>query len=223
MLPSDSEFMQCRVFHKVLSRWQKLWSRRRRENSCHRRNLRGPKARVTRTIQEQESFCNLGLLDCISRILEQKLECLNRTQTSLNNFGFFGSFFFSQRIVGGGLLLKTLQCQISHFQLYTAIYSTVLLFCVDLRVCYMGQLDKSYSNKVTLRALLISCCINTLCNFFTILFDKILCQFQIIFTMTRQTTSSAHVVLCNIPNDVHVPSLRKQLTFYDATTGLPAK
>ena len=33
MLPSDSEFMQCRVFHKVLStgRWQKLWSRRRRE------------------------------------------------------------------------------------------------------------------------------------------------------------------------------------------------
>ena len=87
----------------------------------------------------------------------------------------------------------------------------------------MGQLDKSYSNKVTLRALLISCCINTLCNFFTILFDKILCQLQIIFTMTRQTTSSAHVVLCNIPNDVHVPSLRKQLTFSDATTGLPAK
>ena len=87
----------------------------------------------------------------------------------------------------------------------------------------MGQLDKSYSNKVTLRALLISCCINTLCNFSTILFDKILCQLQIIFTMSRQTTSSAHVVLCNIPNDVHVPSLRKQLTFYDATTGLPAK
>ena len=46
-----------------------------------------------------------------------------------------------------------------------------------------------------------------------------LCQFQIIFTMIRQTTSSAHVVLCDIPKDVHVPSLRKQLTFYDATTG----
>ena len=62
----------------------------------HRRNLQGPKARVTRRIQEQETFCNLGLLDCISRTVEQKLECLNRTQTSLNNFGFFGSFFFSK-------------------------------------------------------------------------------------------------------------------------------
>ena len=88
----------------------------------------------------------------------------------------------------------------------------------------MGQLEKSYSHKVALRVLLISCCINTLCNFFTILFEKILCQLQnIMFTITRQTTSSAHVVLCNIPKDVHVPSLRKQLTFYDATTGLPAK
>ena len=87
----------------------------------------------------------------------------------------------------------------------------------------MGELEKSYSNKVVLRVLLISCCINILCNFFTILFDKSLCQLQIIFTMTRQTTSSAHVVLCNIPKDVHLPSLRKQLTFYDATTGLPAK
>ena len=103
------------------------------------------------------------------------------------------------------------------------MYSTVLLFCVDLRWCYMGQLDKSYSNKVSLRVLLISCCINTLCNFFTILFENILCQLQIMFTMTRQTTSSAHVVWCNIPKDVHVPSLRKQLTFYDATTGFPAK
>ena len=37
----------------------------------------------------------------------------------------------------------------------------------------------------------------TLCNFFTILFDKILCQLQIIFTMIRQTTSSAHVVSSN--------------------------
>ena len=63
----------------------------------------------------------------------------------------------------------------------------------------MGQLDKSYSNKVVLRELLISRCIYTLCNFFTIiLFDKILCQPQIIFTMIRQTTSSAHVVSSNI-------------------------
>ena len=94
MFPSDPEFIQCRVFHKVLSRWQKLWSRWRREKLMHRRNLRGPKGRVTKRIQEQETFCNLGLLDCISRILEQKLECLNRPQTSLNNFGFLGSFFF---------------------------------------------------------------------------------------------------------------------------------
>ena len=87
----------------------------------------------------------------------------------------------------------------------------------------MGQLHKSYSNKVALIVPLISCCINTLCIFFAIFFDKIFCQLQIMFTMTRQTTSSAHVVLCNIPKDVHVPSLRKHLTFYDATTGFPAK
>ena len=61
----------------------------------------------------------------------------------------------------------------------------------------MGQLDKSYSNKVVLRELSISRRIDTLCNFFTILFDKILCQLQIIFTMIRQTTSSAHVVSSN--------------------------
>ena len=33
-------------------------------------------------------YWNLGHLECIFSILEQKLECLNRTQTSLN-FGFF--------------------------------------------------------------------------------------------------------------------------------------
>ena len=44
----------------------------------------------------------------------------------------------------------------------------------------------------------ISRCSDTLCNFFTILFDKILYQLQIIFTMIRQTTSSAHVVSSNI-------------------------
>ena len=44
-----------------------------------------------------EKFENLSLLECISSILEQKLECVNRTQTSLN-FGFLGSNF--QRKVG---------------------------------------------------------------------------------------------------------------------------
>lgn len=62
----------------------------------------------------------------------------------------------------------------------------------------MGQLDKSYSNKVVLRncrylVAVIHCAI-----FLTILFDKILYQLQIIFTMIRQTTSSAHVVSSNI-------------------------
>ena len=37
----------------------------------------------------QKSFRLNWPLKCISRILQQKLECLNRTQTSLN-FGFFG-------------------------------------------------------------------------------------------------------------------------------------
>ena len=100
MLPSDSEFMQCRVFHKVLSRWQKLWSRQRREKLM-------PQAQPGRAESASyyedigacplETFCNLGLLDCISRILEQKLECFYRTQTSLNNFGFSGSFFSSKQ------------------------------------------------------------------------------------------------------------------------------
>ena len=35
-----------------------------------------------------EKLWNLGLLECISSILEQKLECLNGTQTSLNS-GFY--------------------------------------------------------------------------------------------------------------------------------------
>ena len=38
------------------------------------------KAKVSRGVQ----FSNLGLLPCISSILKQKLEFLNRTQTSLN-------------------------------------------------------------------------------------------------------------------------------------------
>ena len=60
-----------RVFTKILSRWQKLWSRWRRKNSCQR-------------CEFLEKFWNLGLLECISSILEPKLEYLNRTLTSLN-------------------------------------------------------------------------------------------------------------------------------------------
>ena len=43
MLPSDSEFMQCRVFHKVLStgRWQKLWSRWRRKKLAAKARVSG--------------------------------------------------------------------------------------------------------------------------------------------------------------------------------------
>ena len=63
------------------------------------------------------------------------------------------------------------------------------------------------------------------CAFFSLFYLKKFCvSFKLMFTMTRQTKSSAHIVLCNIPKEVHVPSLRKQLTlFYDATTGFPAK
>ena len=59
-----------RVFNKILSRWQKLWSRwRRKKNLWQRSNLPVPKGLVTRKIFT-------------------RVECLNRTQTSLN-FGFF--------------------------------------------------------------------------------------------------------------------------------------
>ena len=75
-------------FNKVLSWWQKLW-----------RSWRWKKLTpVSRAVQGHnppppphpppENLWNLGVLEYISRILEQKLELLNRTQTSLN-FGFF--------------------------------------------------------------------------------------------------------------------------------------
>ena len=70
-----------RVFNKVLSRWQKLWIRKRWKKTCIC-FLGTPGA------CPPENFQNLGLLEYISSILEQKLEFLNRTQTSLN-FGFF--------------------------------------------------------------------------------------------------------------------------------------
>ena len=61
------------VFNKILGRWQKLWWR---------------KEKLMAKVQVSEKKnCNLGLLQCISSILEQKLECLDRKQTSLN-FGF---------------------------------------------------------------------------------------------------------------------------------------
>ena len=51
-----------------------------------------------------EKFWNLGLLECIFSILEQKLECLNRTQTSLNFVCFLLLFSDNiQRKVGGKL------------------------------------------------------------------------------------------------------------------------
>ena len=65
-----------RVFDKILSRWQKLWSRWRRKQT------RGKAATCEREFLEK-----FECIECISSILEQKLECLNRTQTSLI-FGF---------------------------------------------------------------------------------------------------------------------------------------
>ena len=127
MLPSHSEFIQCRVF-KNISGWQKLQSRRRRENLVPQ----AQPARAKSTSYKEgigacplETFCNLGLLDCISRILEQKLECLNRTQTSLNNFGFSESFFFSKKSRQSALIENPVVLDLtfySHIQLYTVLY-----------------------------------------------------------------------------------------------------
>lgn len=44
-----------------------------------------------------EKVLNMGLLECISSFLKQKLDCLNRKQKSLN-FGFLEGNF--QRKVG---------------------------------------------------------------------------------------------------------------------------
>ena len=68
-------------FNKVLSRWQKLWSRQRLKKVT-------PVSRAAQAHSLPENFWNLDLLEYISSILEQNLELLNRTQTSLN-FGFF--------------------------------------------------------------------------------------------------------------------------------------
>ena len=43
------------------------------------------------------------------------------------------------------------------------------------------------------------------CAIFSLFYlTKVLCQLQIIFTITRETTSSAHAVLCNIPIYMHM-------------------
>ena len=67
-----------RVFSEVLSRCEKLWSRRRRKKTC----AQGATCKLRRhkLLEGSES--------CISSILEQTLESLNKTQTSLN-FRFF--------------------------------------------------------------------------------------------------------------------------------------
>ena len=71
-----------RVFNKVLSKWQKLLRRWRRKKLVAKVQLASAEG------SSLEKFWNLGFLKCISSILEQKFDCLNRTQASLN-FGFF--------------------------------------------------------------------------------------------------------------------------------------
>ena len=61
-----------RVFDDILSRLQKLWSR------CRRKQTRGKGASFWKKFE---------CIELISSVLERKLECLNRTQTSVN-FGF---------------------------------------------------------------------------------------------------------------------------------------
>ena len=78
-----------KVFNKILSRWQKLWSRWREKKLVTKVQLIlwAPKAQVL------EKLWNLGLLEilCFYSILEQKFEFLNRTQTSLNCLAFLFS------------------------------------------------------------------------------------------------------------------------------------
>ena len=68
------------------------------EETC---DLRALKAQFTKGgpgACPSEKFWDLGLLKYISSIVERKLECLNRTQTSLiSGFGWGG---------GGGVILK---------------------------------------------------------------------------------------------------------------------
>ena len=81
-----------RVFDKILKRWQKLWSRQRtvknvRENLHALNWKREFLGRIRLEACLLEKFWNLGLLECISSIPEQKLECFNGRQTSSAQWG----------------------------------------------------------------------------------------------------------------------------------------
>ena len=78
-----------KVFNKVLSRGQKLWSRRWRKKLVPTAWVSRGSSGLPPPPHPPEKLCNLDLLKCIPSILEQKLECLNRTQISLNLKGFF--------------------------------------------------------------------------------------------------------------------------------------
>ena len=69
-----------RVFDKILKRWQKLWSRRRTGKNIlgnlHALNWKREfLERIRLGACLLEKFWNLGLLECISSIPVQKLEC----------------------------------------------------------------------------------------------------------------------------------------------------
>ena len=69
-----------RVFDKILKRWQKLWSRRRTgKNILGNLHALNWKCEFLERIRLGacllEKFWNLGLLECISSIPVQKLEC----------------------------------------------------------------------------------------------------------------------------------------------------
>ena len=55
-------------------------------------DLQVPKVQVTRGVQGHTPWKNfeisMGILECISNILEQKLECLNRTQIAYQILAF---------------------------------------------------------------------------------------------------------------------------------------
>ena len=65
--------------------------------------------RVTRGLQEK--FINLGLSECISSFLKQKLECLNRTQKKSLNFDFLEGNI--QRKVGSEFMWNSWQISVA--------------------------------------------------------------------------------------------------------------
>ena len=110
---------QYRVFDKILSRWQKLWSRWRRKQTCGKG--------VTCKCEFLEKF---GCIECISSILEQKLECLNRTQTSLN-FGFIIQW---QHMITLFFYFKTSRTFLFlHFMFLISVSNVVKTWCLILQ------------------------------------------------------------------------------------------